>query len=128
MPPDAPPPAHEASEIRIADPAARSWRAWGPWAAAVIALVAVAAALRLWDLPLAPFHNDEGVNGWFTYQLLQTGTWHYDPANYHGPTLFYAEAPSVKVGDFYNLAARSKRVANYTVVPWPFFWNVGLSG
>jgi peptide/nickel transport system substrate-binding protein len=41
--------------------------------------------------------------------------------------LFYAEAPSIKVGDFYNLAARSKRVTNYTTVPWPFFWNVGLS-
>ncbi len=58
-----------------------------------IALLFVAAgALRLWDLPLAPFHNDEGVNGWFTTQLLRTGTWSYDPANYHGPTLFYAEA------------------------------------
>ncbi len=41
--------------------------------------------------------------------------------------LFYSEAPSIKVGDFYNLAARSKRVTNYTTVPWPFFWNVGLS-
>ncbi|MGI3902130.1 MAG: ABC transporter substrate-binding protein [Janthinobacterium lividum] len=41
--------------------------------------------------------------------------------------LFYAEAPSIKVGDFYNLAARSTRVTNYTTVPWPFFWNVGLS-
>ena len=41
--------------------------------------------------------------------------------------LFYSEAPSIKVGDFYNLAARSTRVSNYTTVPWPFFWNVGLS-
>ncbi len=41
--------------------------------------------------------------------------------------LFYAEAPSIKVGDFYNLAARATRVTNYTTVPWPFFWNVGLS-
>ena len=42
--------------------------------------------------------------------------------------LFYAEAPAVKVGDFYNLAARSRRVSGYSAVPWPFFWNVGLSG
>ncbi|RYC30384.1 ABC transporter substrate-binding protein [Lichenibacterium minor] len=41
--------------------------------------------------------------------------------------LFYAEAPSIKVGDFYNLAARSTRVTGYTTVPWPFFWNVGLA-
>ena len=41
--------------------------------------------------------------------------------------LFYAEAPSIKVGDFYNLAARSTRATGYTTVPWPFFWNVGLT-
>lgn len=41
--------------------------------------------------------------------------------------LFYAEAPSVKVGDFYNLAARSTHLTGTTTVPWPFFWNVGLS-
>ncbi len=68
----------------------------------IAVLFAVAGALRLWDLPLAPFHNDEGVNGWFTSQLLRTGTWAYDPANYHGPTLFYATALSgllVGLGD-----------------------------
>jgi uncharacterized protein (TIGR03663 family) len=58
------------------------------------AILGLAALIRLWDLPLAPFHNDEGVNGWFTSQLLRTGTWAYDPANYHGPTLFYATALS----------------------------------
>jgi len=69
---------------------------------AVILLFAIAGALRLWDLPLAPFHNDEGVNGWFTTQLLRTGSWAYDPANYHGPTFFYAAALSgllVGLGD-----------------------------
>ncbi len=69
---------------------------------AIAVLFAVAGVLRLWDLPLAPFHNDEGVNGWFTTQLLRNGTWSYDPANYHGPTLFYAEALSgllVGLGD-----------------------------
>ncbi|MFH1475302.1 MAG: flippase activity-associated protein Agl23 [Chloroflexota bacterium] len=69
---------------------------------AVVLIFLVAGALRLWDLPLAPFHNDEGVNGWFTTQLLRTGSWTYDPANYHGPTLFYAAALSgllVGLGD-----------------------------
>ncbi len=68
----------------------------------VAVVLGVAAILRLWDLPLAPFHNDEGVNGWFTSQLLRTGQWAYDPANYHGPTLFYAAALSgllVGLGD-----------------------------
>jgi len=70
---------------------------------AIALIFALAGAIRLWDLPLAPFHNDEGVNGWFTSQLLRTGTWAYDPANYHGPTLFYAAALSallVGLGDF----------------------------
>ncbi len=69
---------------------------------AVALLFVIAAILRLWDLPLAPFHNDEGVNGWFTAQLLRTGAWSYDPANYHGPTFFYAAAVSgllVGLGD-----------------------------
>ena len=62
----------------------------GRWlvAAGLIFLAAVVA--RFWNLGLAPFHNDEGVNGWFTTTLIRSGTWKYDPANYHGPTLFYA--------------------------------------
>jgi uncharacterized protein (TIGR03663 family) len=53
-------------------------------------IVMVAVVARFWNLGLAPFHNDEGVNGWFTTTLTRSGTWTYDPANYHGPTLFYA--------------------------------------
>ncbi len=83
--------------------AARGRRALVLGGLGIVAVVlGVAAVLRLWDLPLAPFHNDEGVNGWFTSQLLRTGRWAYDPANYHGPTLFYSAALSgilVGLGD-----------------------------
>ena len=41
-------------------------------------------------------------------------------------TLFYQQVPAIKVGDFYNLAARQTKVTGYTVTPWPFFWNVDL--
>lgn len=41
-------------------------------------------------------------------------------------TLFYSQVPAVKVGDFYNLAAMSKRMSGYTTTPWPFFWNVRI--
>ncbi len=34
-------------------------------------------------------HHDEGVNGLFMTALFRTGYYHYDPANYHGPTLYY---------------------------------------
>jgi uncharacterized protein (TIGR03663 family) len=54
----------------------------------VLVLIATA-AMRLVDLGLVPLHHDEGINGWFVTNLARQGTWAYDPANYHGPTLFY---------------------------------------
>lgn len=41
--------------------------------------------------------------------------------------IFYTEVPSVKIGDFYNLAAAASTVKGYTPMPWPFFWNVDLA-
>lgn len=49
----------------------------------------IAAALRLPELALNPFHHDEGVNGFFTANLVRQGVYTYDPANYHGPSLYY---------------------------------------
>jgi peptide/nickel transport system substrate-binding protein len=40
--------------------------------------------------------------------------------------LFYAEVPTIKVGEFYNLAAKSVDLTGYRPLPWPSFWNVGL--
>lgn len=60
------------------------------WIVGAGGVLLVAAALRLWDLPLAPFHNDEGVSGWFIIQLLRHGTWTYNPGVYFGPTPYYA--------------------------------------
>jgi len=54
--------------------------------------MAVAGILRLYDLPLVPFHHDEGVNGNFLVRLVREGVYHYDPENYHGPTLYYFSA------------------------------------
>lgn len=54
-----------------------------------LAILVVAAALRLPELALNPFHHDEGVNGFFMTNLVRTGTYVYDPANYHGPSLYY---------------------------------------
>ena len=56
---------------------------------AALGILLVAAALRLPELALNPFHHDEGVNGFFTMNLVRNGTYVYDPANYHGPTLYY---------------------------------------
>lgn len=54
-----------------------------------LGILLLAAALRLPELALNPFHNDEGVNGFFTTNLVRNGTYTYDPTNYHGPSLYY---------------------------------------
>jgi len=54
-----------------------------------LGILLIAAALRLPDLALNPFHHDEGVNGFFTTNLVREGAYRYDPENYHGPSLYY---------------------------------------
>lgn len=66
-----------------------SRRTW--WVLALLILL-IAAALRFYDLALVPLHHDEGVNGNFLVRLVRDGYYHYDPANYHGPTLYYFAA------------------------------------
>jgi uncharacterized protein (TIGR03663 family) len=62
------------------------------WFIASAAILVLAAFLRLYDLNLVPLHHDEGVNGNFLVRLVREGYYHYDPANYHGPTLYYFAA------------------------------------
>jgi peptide/nickel transport system substrate-binding protein len=40
----------------------------------------------------------------------------------HG--LFYSEAPSLKVGEFYSPFGIAKNLTGYAPMPWPAFWNV----
>ena len=54
-----------------------------------LGILLLAAGLRLPELAVNPFHNDEGVNGFFTTNLVRTGFYAYDPQNYHGPSLYY---------------------------------------
>ncbi|MCF6149082.1 MAG: TIGR03663 family protein [Candidatus Kuenenia sp.] len=51
--------------------------------------VVIASLLRFWDIDLRPFHSDEGVNSFFLRNLFDRNHYHYDPANYHGPFLYY---------------------------------------
>jgi uncharacterized protein (TIGR03663 family) len=62
------------------------------WRIASVLILVVAAVLRIYDLDLVPLHHDEGVNGNFLVRLVREGVYHYDPANYHGPTLYYFAA------------------------------------
>ncbi len=62
------------------------------WRISAIAILAVGAFLRVYNLNLVPLHHDEGVNGNFLVKLVRDGVYQYDPANYHGPTLYYFSA------------------------------------
>src|SRR4051794_2614529 len=77
------PAAQPAATPEAADPIGRFY------VPAAVLILLVAAALRLPMLALNPFHHDEGINGFFTTNLLRDGIYHYDPANYHGPSLYY---------------------------------------
>ncbi len=85
-------------------PAAVSSRAW--WTA-VVYIAAAALFLRFYDLPLKPLHHDEGVNTLFLTALAEPPhAFRYDPANYHGPTLYYFGWLSVLLFDLTTVAAR----------------------
>ena len=62
------------------------------WLIAAASVFVLGAFLRLYDLPLVPLHHDEGVNGNFLVRLVRDGIYQYDPANYHGPSLYYFAA------------------------------------
>ena len=62
------------------------------WRIGALVIFLIAAVLRLYNLNLVPLHHDEGVNGNFLVRLVREGFYQYDPANYHGPTLYYFSA------------------------------------
>ena len=61
--------------------------------------------LRFWQLDLKLFHHDEAIHSWFSYQLLTTGSWVYDPS-YHGPFLYYVTAGMFSVFGDSDFVAR----------------------
>jgi uncharacterized protein (TIGR03663 family) len=77
-----------------------------PWLLTCTAVTVVATFLRFVWLGLKPFHHDEGVNGWFLTNLFRDGEYRYDPANYHGPTLYYISLAFSKVFGLETLTVR----------------------
>lgn len=55
-------------------------------------------AVRFWQLDLKPVHHDESINGWFVTRLWETGSFQYDPTNYHGPLLFWLFQGAESIG------------------------------
>lgn len=75
------------------EPETRDW----VWLASCVGITTIAAWLRFIALALKPLHHDEGVNGYFLTTLFREGVYKYDPANYHGPTLYYIALAFSKV-------------------------------
>jgi uncharacterized protein (TIGR03663 family) len=60
-------------------------------------IVALAAVLRFPSLNLRPMHADEAVHAAKMGTLLEQGSYQYDPAEYHGPTLNYLTLVAARV-------------------------------
>ncbi|MGH9824478.1 MAG: flippase activity-associated protein Agl23, partial [Blastocatellia bacterium] len=88
------------------------------WAIAAAIVVALAAFIRLYRLDLVPLHHDEGVNGYFLTRLFHQGFYRYDPANYHGPTLYYLALPFVLLLGMNTFAIRCVTVVFGVGIVW----------
>jgi len=98
----------------------RFGRSW--WAAAV-AVLSIAAILRILDLSLKPLHGDEGVNGGFLLGLFREGIYRYNPANYHGPTLYYFALLSSSIN---HLLSGNEGPSTLAVRMVPVVFGIGL--
>ncbi len=79
---------------------------------AVWILLATAGALtmRLPGLDRRPMHGDEAVHAIKFGGLWQSGAYHYDPEEYHGPTLYYLTLPLVWISGADDLGQTDARV------------------
>ena len=77
------------------------------WFAGCVLITVVSVFLRFYNLGLKPFHHDEGVNGFFLTTLFKDGVYKYDPANYHGPTLYYISLAFSKVFGLETVSVRA---------------------
>jgi uncharacterized protein (TIGR03663 family) len=63
------------------------------WWLALLAVALGGLTLRLANIAERPVHTDEAVHAVKFQQLWETGTYRYDPVDYHGPTHYYVAAP-----------------------------------
>jgi len=63
------------------------------WMLALTGIAACALALRIPCLDQRPMHGDEANQAVRAGILLETGTYHYDPTDHHGPVLYFAALP-----------------------------------
>jgi uncharacterized protein (TIGR03663 family) len=86
-----------------------------PFAILLLVVVVGALAFRLPRLGLRPMHGDEANQAVKTGYLAETGTYAYDPAEHHGPSLYYLTLPSIWLSPARRFAETSE--STYRVVP-----------
>ena len=74
-------------------------RALNTWVFALLFLSVVIAgfAIRVTRLDQRPMHTDEAVHAVKLGILLDSGSYTYDPHEYHGPTLYYPAIPLIRL-------------------------------
>jgi uncharacterized protein (TIGR03663 family) len=92
---------------------------------AVFCLLVIGVALRLYWLELKPLHHDEGVNGFFLTDLYRHGVYHYDPENYHGPSLYYVALVSALL---FGLNTWALRLVTVVFGVWLLWLTLALRG
>ncbi len=101
------------------------------WLISCVLVTAIASFLRFFRLELKPLHHDEGVNGYFLTTLFRSGEYKYDPANYHGPDLYYIALAFTKAFGLNTLSIRgSVAVFGILTVVLAFFLKkyIGKTG
>ncbi len=94
------------------------------YAVVFVGLVGLAAFLRLHDLEARPMHGDEANQAVKAGILHDSGKYHYDPFEHHGPTLYYLTLPVLWVSGVKDFA--ESRECQYRLVPALF--GIGLVG
>lgn len=63
------------------------------YTAALIAIFAAALLLRISGLDEKPMHGDEANQAVRAGMLMDSGVYHYDPTDHHGPVMYFAAMP-----------------------------------
>ena len=95
------------------------------WSITASLILALGTLLRVYELSLKPLHHDEAVNGFFLLGLFREGIYRYNPANYHGPTLYYFALISCSIN---NLLFGSEGPSTVAVRMVPVLFGIGIIG
>ncbi len=92
------------------------------WYAAIfLLLLLVAGGMRLWQLDLRPYHYDESLHAYYSYELAEGDGYQHDPMM-HGPFQFEATALTFKLlGDSDYTARLPAAVLGSLIVVVPYF-------